>query len=61
MHPTYTILSQQCYFYARLVYTATKEIFGISPSQSANKSALVTLVFQGDEFSGLLVSMVGSI
>jgi hypothetical protein len=38
MHPTSSILGEQCYFYVRLVYTALETYFGISPPISADES-----------------------
>ena len=59
MHPTYTILNHQCFFYARLIYIATKTIFGISFSQSADDSEVeITGPFKYGRWKGVLVNIV---
>lgn len=37
LHPLYAVQAEQCYFYAGLVYEATKQHFGIRPSDNADK------------------------
>ena len=37
IHPTSSILGEQCYFYVRLVYTALENYFGTSTSAHENK------------------------
>jgi hypothetical protein len=37
-YPTYSLLGEQCYFYAGLVYDATEKYFGVCPSEKADKS-----------------------
>jgi hypothetical protein len=37
MYPTYSVVGEQCFFYARVIYTAVKDIFGICPSQSSDE------------------------
>jgi hypothetical protein len=67
MHQTYAIFSQQCYFYASLVYTATQQIFGISPSKSADENqdlpeynidSHFTGAFKHGRWKGVLVTLV---
>jgi hypothetical protein len=66
MHPTYTLLGEQCYFYTRIIYAATQQIFGVSPSKSANEnedlvyfidSHLTTPVKYG-RWKGILINIV---
>jgi hypothetical protein len=65
-HPTYTLLREQCFFYARLVYVAIGDIFGISPSQSADENQDVVLDIDSHltmtprigRWKGLLVNVV---
>lgn len=36
LHPHYTLLKRQCYFYANLIYSAAETHFGIRPSRNAD-------------------------
>jgi hypothetical protein len=38
LHPTYTVEADQCYFYAGLIYEATKQHFGQVPTENADES-----------------------
>lgn len=66
LHPTYTLLREQCFFYARLVYVAIGDIFGICPSQSADENQGVVLHIDSHltmtprigRWKGLLVNVV---
>jgi hypothetical protein len=66
LYPTYTVLDTQCFFYAQVVYRATKKIFGTVPLQSADESqGLVDNIdshhaedFKFGHYKGCLVSLV---
>jgi hypothetical protein len=62
-HPTYSLLGAQCFFYAGLVYTAAKKIFGICPNLSTVGVAYVTdshLPDRYGRYKGVKVTEVNS-
>ena len=66
MYPTYTLLGQQCFFYARLVYASIQKIFGISPLKSADENGCLvysidshlTVTFKYGRWKGILVNLI---
>lgn len=48
LHPNYTLLKRQCYFYANLVYTAAETHFGVRPSRNADATAQDEFIYKID-------------